>query len=784
MVKLNLKRDPKELIIKVLRGHPEGLMLIEIAEITGMNRFTVTKYVHELMGAGSLFQKQAAAARLCYLKKSFIKNDNKRKNIKGTSNMNVFLLISTMFLIGFLIVKTVSSQDQAPPLWRYQVTNDTDNIIREGEAINLNAQGYDETGLDWAWLATNETGSWKNKTKHEYVENDIEDSYECGGYMVANCSYVADENWNTYAESWESVAIGAYENYTLDYQAKYITKIKIQTKVMAAGSGYFAYVRCWNYSGNNWLELGRDDVDTVTILNITNTSSEIKGCLVDDKPFMILMDCQTGSGKSRIYETKITQYAIMYAIDMSDIAGTWAWSNYTWINSSTPQTTVIGWKIYYNDTSGNENATDVMTFEIRDTIPPQWFNNQSQLVTTYTPTGYSNFSITWNDNSGKVYPYLEHNFSGTLENTSMSGTYPNFYYNSTSMAAETYQFRFLANDSHGNENATDIQTFTINKVTPSGYQSALPSWTNDYGTTTTVTCYLDVGDIGTSLTLERDGSPVNTGVQPSETIVLGGGSHIYTCDYPGSQNYSFTTLDTDTMTINKLPTLTKLYINGTDTNREFAQGALVNFTVTVNISGKIVKLNTNFTGWVIPSGISPYYNYTVLNYKYGIYSITGYFEGDENYTASSESHFLTIISPVVISIDLNESNVRWGDSVNVSGIVKRVNQTPLSNVAVKLTFDGKPICLNMPNTSSTGWYTCVFNTPHRIKTGDVHVQMTDPLTGELVTNTTILKIKVLWGSGEKEMEEAGNVGCYEVPKIIQNPDGSIRRVLVRLCVWK
>ena len=71
MIKLN-GRDPKELIIKALRRHPEGLMLIEIAKLTGMNRFTVTKYVHELMGSGSVFQKQAAAARLCYLKEMFV----------------------------------------------------------------------------------------------------------------------------------------------------------------------------------------------------------------------------------------------------------------------------------------------------------------------------------------------------------------------------------------------------------------------------------------------------------------------------------------------------------------------------------------------------------------------------------------------------------------------------------------------------------------------------------------------------------------------------------------
>ncbi len=64
-------RNAKKVIIKALVAHPEGLMLTELAGITRMNRFTVTKYIHELIGAGSVYQKSAAAARICYLKDRF-----------------------------------------------------------------------------------------------------------------------------------------------------------------------------------------------------------------------------------------------------------------------------------------------------------------------------------------------------------------------------------------------------------------------------------------------------------------------------------------------------------------------------------------------------------------------------------------------------------------------------------------------------------------------------------------------------------------------------------------
>lgn len=65
---MNSRKNAKELIVKTLKKHPEGLMLIEIARLTGMNRLTATKYVHELIGNGSVIQRRIAAAKVCYLR--------------------------------------------------------------------------------------------------------------------------------------------------------------------------------------------------------------------------------------------------------------------------------------------------------------------------------------------------------------------------------------------------------------------------------------------------------------------------------------------------------------------------------------------------------------------------------------------------------------------------------------------------------------------------------------------------------------------------------------------
>jgi len=105
----------------------------------------------------------------------------------------------------------------------------------------------------------------------------------------------------------------------------------------------------------------------------------------------------------------------------------------------------------------------LVLFSLRGYAEPTYTYNQSQLITTYTPTGYSNFSITWNDSSENVNAYLENNFSVSLANWSMQGTYPTFTNSTSVLAAGVYQYRFVANSS-GNENSTPILYFTISKA--------------------------------------------------------------------------------------------------------------------------------------------------------------------------------------------------------------------------------------------------------------------------------------------------------------------------------
>jgi predicted transcriptional regulator len=67
-----IKKEPKSIIMDVLEKHPEGLTLHSVAKLSSMNRLTATKYVHELLGEGKLFQRLVGKAKLCYLKDKYM----------------------------------------------------------------------------------------------------------------------------------------------------------------------------------------------------------------------------------------------------------------------------------------------------------------------------------------------------------------------------------------------------------------------------------------------------------------------------------------------------------------------------------------------------------------------------------------------------------------------------------------------------------------------------------------------------------------------------------------
>ena len=61
-----MKIKPK--IVKYLKNHPEGTMILDLAESLGVHRHTIRKYVYMLDEEGKVNIRKIGVAKLCYVK--------------------------------------------------------------------------------------------------------------------------------------------------------------------------------------------------------------------------------------------------------------------------------------------------------------------------------------------------------------------------------------------------------------------------------------------------------------------------------------------------------------------------------------------------------------------------------------------------------------------------------------------------------------------------------------------------------------------------------------------
>jgi len=135
-----------------------------------------------------------------------------------------------------------------------------------------------------------------------------------------------------------------------------------------------------------------------------------------------------------------------------------------------------------------------------------------------------------------------------------------------------------------------------------------------------------------------------------------------------------------------------------------------------------------------------------------------------------------------VTVNLNATSVRYGAAINVSGSAAYLDTGAITLSDVSVSILGEQKCTD--TTDAAGGYTCVFSAPNQVGTFAVNVQVTDKDTGKPITNSTALTVSVSYGEPATAEQAAQNVGCYEVPSLVQNADGSITKSTVRICVWK
>jgi hypothetical protein len=250
--------------------------------------------------------------------------------------------------------------------------------------------------------------------------------------------------------------------------------------------------------------------------------------------------------------------------------------------------------VFANDSVGNVGS-NYSAFTV-DTTPPTYSNNTTSPSSpaTYAQGQLYIFNVTWNDNSGNLAnAYLENNFSVTLNNATMLGSYPNYTYNSTPLAAGTYQFRFVGIDAVNNSNATSIQYFIINKA-----NNSVNLYLNDSLNQNKTYTYPEVVNAtATSLVLTPSLYKNEVSKGTNEQILLGNGTYAYKVNATGNQNYSdnstgityYAIVNKGTLSLSITNNQTVTYPNaitvtGTDINSGDAD---INYTLYLNTSGLV-----------------------------------------------------------------------------------------------------------------------------------------------------------------------------------------------------
>ncbi|MEM5766114.1 MAG: S8 family serine peptidase [Candidatus Aenigmatarchaeota archaeon] len=128
-------------------------------------------------------------------------------------------------------------------------------------------------------------------------------------------------------------------------------------------------------------------------------------------------------------------------------------------------------------------------------------------------------------------------------------------------------------------------------------------------------------------------------------------------------------------TIQKSASSIKILINGSEDDEICEKGQLVNITATVNVSGKPIIIETNFTGSKIPTayGVTTATNMTNTgNLILGAYNITAYFPGDENYTYSTQTRYLTVrdtTPPTIVNSEITPSIVKPNSNITFTATI-------------------------------------------------------------------------------------------------------------------
>ncbi len=133
---------------------------------------------------------------------------------------------------------------------------------------------------------------------------------------------------------------------------------------------------------------------------------------------------------------------------------------------------------------------------------------------------------------------------------------------------------------------------------------------------------------------------------------------------------------------------------------------------------------------------------------------------------------------VVVVFNINSTRVEWFDGIKGWGKVTK-NGFPLQNANVTIKVNNNVYC--QTTTNSSGDFECNFNIgKEKIGFSKVYAIIIDPYN--LQSYTAYKDFETIFSFGYEKI--SSEISCEEQTEILQNLDGSVEKVKLKVCVWK
>ena len=443
--------------------------------------------------------------------------------------------------------KTYFNLTDVPPVFNYY--GDYPDPLKVGSNITIYANITDNKGISSAWVRVNSTNytMTRNTTSAQVTLNVTTSTGDCtfAAGSTAEQSNTSDNyrslingpttcGWNV--QDINDTRFAGVNNITVYVEHVGETGVSPASSTLYVGnatsSTAYGSTVLSTYEGNsNSLEASQgsavtgEGTDTYVTTGVPGSAAELNNIQIR----ILHTDSNDLRGADHIYlVVNYKRYNDIYYTSINTTGFPPGQNNYT---------------IYANDTVGQTSHVNG-SFIVEYITPPTWLNNRTYPASpaTYNASQAYQFNVTWIDDVNVSEVKIEHNFTGTAANYTVSTKNGNeYYYDYPALAAGTYYWKEYGTDNSSNTNMTDTWLYVVNKAA-SDVNLLLNGTDNNLtilqGQYVNMTGYRVAGEV--NISLYRNTTLIANGPGPLTNItrIIPVGSYTFTVVYNSTQNYT------------------------------------------------------------------------------------------------------------------------------------------------------------------------------------------------------------------------------------------------------